>query len=301
MTVQTSASLGHNGGALLATALCGHIIFSERLPAVVIKGPIATAWGLRPPRPSADVDILTDSFGEGVLLRILGERGWTCRPTDSSDIVPVHSSTVFHPSWDIDIDIHTWYPGFEATSREVLREVLSGSVVEQVAGVAVPAAGRTAMAVIQALHALRSPWLERSQADLEHLVSSPSLPSLDALLEFAEPTGATGALRPFLECAYGDQLDNRPLAEPSAAWTGRLAESVPGRLRWRAIRQAKGGRRAILLYRAVIPSRQTMASRDIQLLEAGRGRYWLAVWLRLFAFLRWLAAPQRRRRSTARG
>ncbi|WP_422933363.1 hypothetical protein [Sinomonas sp. P47F7] len=295
MNVPTSATLCPNEGSLLATALCGHIIRSERLPAVVIKGPIATRWGLRPQRPSADVDVLTDARGERVMLRVLGARGWRLRPTDSSEIVASHSSTLYHPSWNVDVDVHSWYPGFEGETDAVLHEILLTAVIENVAGVDVPAAGKTAMAVIQMLHALRSPWLRQSQTDLAHLLASPSLPDFDALVEFADRTGATGALRPFLESAYGDRLAGRALAEPSAAWTERLGESVPGLLRWRAIQRARGWRRVSLVYRAVIPSRDTMASRDIQLASSGAARYWLAVWRRLFAFLRWLATSRRQR------
>ena len=291
----TSVSLDLREGSLLATAMCGHIIRTERLRAVVIKGPIATRWGLRPQRPSGDVDILTDLDGEVALMRILAVRGWRRRPTDSSEIVPAHSSTLYHPSWNVDIDIHTWYPGCEADRDDVLRRILSTSVQEHVAGVSVPVPGVAAMAVIQALHSLRSPWLSQSRADLAHLLASPDLPDFASVFEFAEATEATGALRPFLEAAYGDQLLDRPIAEPSAEWTSRLGERVPGLLRWRAIRRATGRRRLTLIYRAVIPSRETMASRDLRLAQGTAASYWLAVWRRIVSFLRWLVVSQRRR------
>jgi hypothetical protein len=288
-----STALELSEASLLGTAMCGSLILDNRLRAVVIKGPLATKRGLRPPRPSADIDILTDDVGAAVCVEVLGKRGWIVRPTDTSDVVPAHSSTLYHPSWNLDIDVHRWYPGFEAPRDQVLQLILDTSVVEDVAGVPVPAPSTTAMAVIQALHALRTPWNAQSKYELAHLQASQNLPGFEGMLAFANATGATGALRPFLEAAYSDRNGFPSLPEPSEAWANRLEGGVPGILRFHAIRKARGWRKFVLIYRALIPSRETMASMDIRLFNAPRREYWLAVWRRLITFFRQLAAVRR--------
>lgn len=151
----------------LAHALAARAAGEARVRALSLKGAFAAEYGLRARRPSADADILTDPGSIGLLRQRLEDRGWHTRagrmpPT----FIDLHSVTLIHDQWPCDLDVHRFFPGFFAPAEEIFELLWSGRDVHRTSGGEVLTPSRAGMAVIVALHAARSPNVEKSRSDI---------------------------------------------------------------------------------------------------------------------------------------
>lgn len=234
---------------------------------LVLKGPLAVEAGLRPSRPSADVDILLRPSDAAIFDRILSDLGWLPRPHDDSSAFMYHSESYYHRSWSVDIDVHHEFPGFEEEPEAVFDYMWNRRCNAVIAGVTVEVPDLPAMATIQALHALRSPWKPQHQGDLDFLSQSSHLPPVEEIVAFGHATKCLGELQPWLQEIAPD-LPDTLFPAVDADWLRRQDEEVPGVARLKAAAHEPWHRKPLAWFRVFFPSRTSLAVRDINLLSA---------------------------------
>ncbi len=187
----------------LLHALTDRVARDHDIRLLAIKGPVATAQGVRPVRASADLDVLVDPARVADFCDVMARLGWTSRDTSvNAHVMPAHSVTCAHPTWPCEIDVHHCFPGFFADPQVVFDALWARHTTHRVAQVDVRCPDLVGQAAIVGLHSLRHPSLERSQTDVAHLASA-----LERLLdgaqrrelaELAATTGAADTLAPVL-------------------------------------------------------------------------------------------------------
>jgi len=172
----TDAALAMGAAGVLAHSLVARAATDSGVRALSIKGGFAADFGLRDRRSSADADILIDPNNIERLCDQLGDRGWHTRagrlpPT----FIDLHSVTLINDRWPCDLDIHRYFPGFFAPPEVVFELLWEGRVVHRETGIEVLTPSRAGMAVVVALHAARTPYLDKSRRDLETVRDAVSL------------------------------------------------------------------------------------------------------------------------------
>ncbi|QHC60068.1 nucleotidyltransferase family protein [Rathayibacter sp. VKM Ac-2760] len=210
----------------LLTAFVHRRAESAGLRALVLKGPIADADGLRPPRASGDVDVLVPPTELAALLALLAEDGWTARPwPDGPTLAEKHSRSYRHPDWPVDIDVHWRWPGFLVPPAEAFESLWARRRTVEIAGRPVAAIGVVDMALVLALHSLRDAWQitdprHTGPSDYELLVEAVAARSaLHAPLgRVAESLGAVPTAAPFLSALGIEARAGDAPAEELRAW-----------------------------------------------------------------------------------
>lgn len=151
----------------LAHSLVSFVAADAGVRALSIKGAFAAEYGLRESRSSADADVMIEPSEVSRLRRALEVRGWHTRagrmpPT----FIDLHSVTLINDSWPCDLDLHRFFPGFFADADQVFELLWRNRDAHRAGGSVVLTPSRAGMAVIVALHAARTPHLERSRRDL---------------------------------------------------------------------------------------------------------------------------------------
>ena len=142
----------------LAHALVARAARDHDVRVLFIKGPVAAEQGLRPRRPSVDVDVLVDPMRRGLLAAVLDDLGWVDEnPYLSPTVLPQHSLTHRHHSWPCELDLHDRFPGFFADPQAVFEALWARRTTVRVAGQDIPAPDRAGHALVLALHSLRDP------------------------------------------------------------------------------------------------------------------------------------------------
>lgn len=216
---------------LLVHALVAKSANSVGIRVLFIKGPILAMQGLRPERPSVDVDVLVDPSRFEEAQRVLREHGWRIDvPSTGAHVMTFHSKTYRHDTWPCEIDVHDRFPGFFADPQIVFEALWARRTTATIAEREVPCPDLLGNTAIAALHALRDPSYERSRRDLAYMTATLG-ERLDAadlrdLAELAHVTGAADTLRPIL-----DELGAPPVgagttrAEDLEAWRIRTSSS----------------------------------------------------------------------------
>src|SRR5690606_10193028 len=95
-----STTLTHAIAVDLAHALVARVAAEVAARALLIEGQIASRVGLRPPRVSADVDVLVETSKLEDLRRALMARGWH-PPVERAvpRVLEPHSVTLVHDEW----------------------------------------------------------------------------------------------------------------------------------------------------------------------------------------------------------
>lgn len=162
----------HAAAVELAHPLVAHAAALSRTRALVIKGPVSALYGLRPERLSADVDVLVERAGLDDLCAMLMERGWHAPvQRDVPRVLVEHSRTFIHDEWPCAIDVHHYFPGFFADPDEAFEALWASRRTVTLAHRPVVVPGRPGMAVLMALHAMRTPAESLNDAELTHLRS----------------------------------------------------------------------------------------------------------------------------------
>lgn len=255
--------------------------------ALILKGPFASRIGLRRRALSSDIDVLVEPGRLPDVVAGLSVLGWRARPADpKDDVFPVHSVSLYHQSWPIDIDVHETFPGLEAPLAEAFDALWEDRRHEFAAGVEVATTGVAGTVLILALNSLRSMWSQRSRNELDDLVSlAPGAVPGHTVLDLALSAGAAGPARPFLERAYPE---NEPEVWPIPTRLWYLYSLNPESASFRliALREAPLRRRPAMLFRALVPSRAALASINLDALSMSRSELWLLRWRRLGRALR---------------
>jgi hypothetical protein len=242
----------------LAHALVADVAGGVGLRALVVKGDGASHHGLRPPRVSADVDVLLRDRGDALRFGAeLARRGWRTRPADADlTAFPRHSDTWFHPGWSCDLDVHHRFPGLDDDPGAAFDALWAHHEVLDRGGrdVAVPC--RVDTLLLLALHCLRSPWVERHADEHDRLVEHARALPVAELVDAARRLRALAPLRPFVEDAAG-RLD-LDWGTPSAEWRLRTLSSSPLTRRLVAFRDAGARERLHAVRLALLPPRETL-------------------------------------------
>ncbi|MEE2567921.1 nucleotidyltransferase family protein [Pseudarthrobacter sp. J64] len=274
---EAHAQLRLDEAVLLCHVLTSHIADRAGVRAIFIKGPVSALQGLRKPRRSVDVDVLVDPNAVADMVDALLERGWELRPAEpDTTAFPRHSETLFHRSWPSDIDVHYRFPGMERDAVGCFNAMWDHTETRVVAGHAIRVPNRPLAICVLALHGLRTPWAPSSRTELDYLASLPLQHEQREIMAVAEQTGATAALSPFLEAAFGPGSVG-PVPEPSPEWTRRVVASAPGTSRTIALMSAPWRQKPRLVMNALFPSKATLLAKDIYADVSLRGRMRLYV------------------------
>jgi hypothetical protein len=198
------AALQKRDAVELGSAWLCHRAEAAGVRVILLKGPGAAHLRLRAEKVSSDIDVLVEPGGLDALADEVRSAGWLPRFVPLSPrLVESHSLTLYHPGWPVDLDLHTYWPGFLADRGEVFELLWRERVPWSLGGVPVVIPDATSSALILALHSLRRPRKERRSADLDALVASMEalFPASDRsiLLSRAAEVGAIDTARPFLE------------------------------------------------------------------------------------------------------
>jgi len=262
------ATLQQHEAVLLAHALVARLAERAGARVLFIKGPTAVALGVRPDRPSTDVDVLVDPPAFAPLCTALESAGWVLRtPTGNlrhaGDLVFDHSAHYIHPEWPCDLDVHYNFPGFLAPPQQVFEALWQRRTTVEVAGQEIPTPDAVGQALVVGLHALRDPKTPNSRADLAHLARRVPLADDDAvsLSRLARDTGSTGSAATLLASLGVRAL---PLTAPEerrlSDW--QLRQSGLGRsTAWLAeVQQAPMRSKPATVGRALFPPREYLVS-----------------------------------------
>ncbi|NQX35578.1 hypothetical protein [Herbiconiux sp. VKM Ac-2851] len=225
--VSQTANLPGTDAIPLACASVSYIARATRVRAIVIKGLVAEEHRLRPPRASADVDLLVDPAGFDDLVAALRLRGWHERAhLWLFDRLEEHSMTLIHDRWPIDIDVHRHFPGFLLPPQQVFEELWSHRQQFIIAAQPVDGTDATAAAAVVALHALRRMHSERNSVEFEFLAEylrSDSATTAE-LVHLATRTGSSETLTPLFQRLDVEGVPGPHLpAGALAAWNRRAA------------------------------------------------------------------------------
>lgn len=244
----------------LAHALVAFVGETNEIRVLGIKGPSFAFHQLRPPRVSADADVLVEPDGFDELLQLLSERGWMERTkTLASEMFVTHSVTLVHPDWPCDIDLHRNYPGFLIADDVAFEAAWASRIEIQVARISCKFSGFAASAVVMALHSLRISEEPRHRSELRDLVEraenfTPT--QRGEVSDFAESVGAIATLGPTLQLIGEARI--APAWELSASqlrdWQRRGAGAF-GASSWaHAIAMEPWRNKHVLMLRALWPS-----------------------------------------------
>jgi hypothetical protein len=169
---------------------------------------------------------------------------------------------MYHPNWPCDVDIHFRFPGMEADTS-LCFEVMWRSIDHaQVGGHNIAVPNRPLAVCLLALHALRTPWLPQSQAELEYLSKLDFSKEREEIEGIAKATGAQAALDPFfVKLRWQHNPDSLPRV--SEEWKRRTLSRSPGSARILSLSSASVGRWPAIIFRAAFPSQETLLASDI--------------------------------------
>lgn len=276
-----TATLQQHEAVLLAHALVARLADGVGARVLFIKGPTAVALGVRPDRPSTDVDVLVEPPAFASLCAALESAGWVLRAPIGSlrhagDLAFDHSAHYIHIDWPCDLDVHYNFPGFLAEPDRVFDALWQRRTLVDVAAQAIPTPDVLGQALVVGLHALRDPQRPQSLDDLEHVAKAldptPGAGSVTAFAELARATGSAETARPLLERLGAPTQSTGPTepAEQLLAWRRRQEFSEAAGSLWLvAFSEAPWHRRPGVLLRAAFPPREVLLSSH---LAAGASR-----------------------------
>lgn len=253
----TSLSIGE--AVELAGALSALVARTCDIRALIVKGSTLEAQGLRPPWTSSDVDLLVHPDDHADLVAALGEHGWRPRPQSTSvALLSTHSSTLLHPDWPCDIDVHHRYPGFLTEPGTAFETLWARHVTLDFGHVSCAVPDRLSSLLIHALHRMRTPG-GLDPAARSELVARAALDAT-ACVDLAALAAALGCVTSAGELLHAMGIS----AEASAAearspfqreWRGYVASTEVGTVRWLQAAAAAHGDAVRILWSAVWPSR----------------------------------------------
>ncbi|GAA4485893.1 hypothetical protein GCM10023171_20930 [Microbacterium panaciterrae] len=265
----STATFSLADATVLAHAQMSRIARDRGIRALSVKGPIAEVYALRPPRTSADADVLIDPARHVEFCAVLEGLGWHTRiGRETPSLIPQHSTTYIHPAWPCDIDVHWMFPGFFADAAVAFEALWASRRVVTIAHAPVDAPSKAGTAVVMALHAARDLRSPRHKEEKE-LVSAALAGSFtaDERQEFADIArvgGGTWVLRDLLVEAGLGPVDVDIDDESRRLWElfSNRVEDASSVAWWRQIRAARWWQKPRWLLRAVWVVRQDVPRND---------------------------------------
>ncbi len=267
--LDAATHLAHALGAALARELGTR--------ALSLKGPIAEHYELRPPRVSADADLLIEPERFVEFCDALESRGWHTRVGRATPaLLPQHSITYIHTDWPCDIDVHWMFPGFFSDAGEAFDALWESRQQVMIAHAPVEAPSKAGAAVIMALHAerdRRSPkHVEERELVLNALNETFSASERDEFVEIAHAGKAVWTLRD-----YFDEADLGPVAvdadpEQQRRWElfSNQVDDASSIAWWQRVRAASWVEKPGWILRAIWVSRRDMPRNDAEELPSRR-------------------------------
>ena len=226
----------------LATAFATSTATNLGARSLVIKGKVASHYGLRKPRVSADTDILVEPTKHLAVVEALEQLGWRERPMwQASAEASPYSTSLIHDAWPCDIDVHAHFPGFLAAPSDTFDRLWDDRRELDFAGVACPIPGQVGAMLVAALHGVRpSGSPDRAASELAAVgtaIDATDPDTRERLALLAEVTGASGPLAPFLaEHGVTARYELTPelrawrvLTAGGATYTGNVASTLVGK------------------------------------------------------------------------
>lgn len=212
---------------VLGSVQVSRLAADDGIRALLIKGIVLELLGLRKRRGYADIDVIVEPARFDDMIAALQSAGWRERAhLWIFDRVDVHSVTLIHPSWPIDIDVHRNFPGFLAPSPVVFDELWEHRKVIPLAGQTILATDEAASAAVLGLHALRWMHTNRNRSEFAGLVDVLRRDSglTERLRQLAARTGSSDTLAPLLTELGVDAVGGFPVqASELRAWRRRVS------------------------------------------------------------------------------
>lgn len=228
---------------------------------LVIKGPALSLQGLREKKHSGDVDVWVEQGKIDQLANCLAAWGWASLPTVWNGTRVQHSLTLNAGSWGCQVDMHHFFPGVGVTAGEAF--ALLGDDREPIhfAGTAGWVAGRSAHAVISALHTLRPTFKEQPPEALLSVATSTLMKAGVEVISVAQRFGAAAPLDTALRAAFPEVSIPDP-GPPPPSWEWRTRSGL-----WAMLASALGGmpirERPRYLLRTIWPDEQTLIAAEV--------------------------------------
>lgn len=257
-----SETLPLSAGAELAHVLVHEAARRAGAAVIFIKGPVANAHRLRSRKSYTDVDVFVEPLRREDVLEVLLASGWRERPASSAQrAFTTHSTTLLHPAWPADIDVHHTFPGMFASDDEVFDALVRESSSLTVGGVEMLGASPAASLVIAVLHSLRSRQspTHRDEFDRAVELALQWYPDVEdrraALLPFIDSVSAREPTRPFLDAIGIGVSYPTPPSRSYLYWRIQTDQSSRAGSWLLLILRAPWNRRARLIRDALFPSR----------------------------------------------
>jgi hypothetical protein len=199
----TSAPLPLGVASALVAALVQEVAARTTARTLLVKGRVADHFGLRPPRTSADVDVLVEPSRYPQVVAEFAALGWVARPEmEASTVLSAHSASLVHPEWPCDIDVHSFFPGLLAGAETAFDALWNERSIVDGGGIDCSATGITGSVIVAALHSLRhvsdDPRYARELESAAEVVDEWSDSQKRRLGRLAEATGAAGPMAEWL-------------------------------------------------------------------------------------------------------
>lgn len=250
----------------LGTVMIQELCRNHRIRALFLKGPAATILGVRPAVPSSDIDVLVLKSDMEATVALLQANGWAIRGEGWDEYYSSHSITMFHTMWPCDIDIHYRFPGIANTASEAFEVLYAERQPVILAGHAVEVPGPLGAVCIQALHALRNPWIRAQQESFKFLLEEVPAPDKESLLAFARELQALAAMKPYFTSAYPMPADY-PWPRPSLEWIARTTARTRGSIRLMELIDAPWRDKFRIFARQLVPTAGTTIDTGVGPLE----------------------------------
>lgn len=239
---------------------------SERaIRILVIKGRSLSHYGLRPPRTSADVDVLVEPARFGEYCNAILDAGWAEIPgTFASDALTLHSRSFRRTGWPNSFDVHSYYPGFLVAPHAAFDALWARRGTLEFAHRECPVPDRASSILILALHSLRGADQQPRHRDELAAVMALTLTEADRadLAAAARETGADVALRDILP-VLGVSVDvsSDDLRTPQyREWHRKTVEAHGAAASWLSLfGRSRWQDKPRVLWKAVWPSRDDFA------------------------------------------
>lgn len=264
---QHQARLDHVHAVDLAHGIVQRKCHGVGARAIFFKGPSASLQGLRRKSVSSDVDVLVHPSDRNKLYDALLGDGWRPRPHDNQLPALKHATTLFHPKWPIDIDLHHFIPGVAQSPEDAFEVLWEDRSSVELAHWPITVPARIDHAIILILNALRSPWLRHAHEEVQHLAQLLTGAELGLMAERIDRLDCSASIAEFSR-NHGRGLI--PVGTKPAPRTWALYQRLdqPAVVWFDGIRRAPWKRKPALVLRALFPSKEFLAERNLTLLEA---------------------------------
>lgn len=232
---------------------------------MLIKGRALSDYGLRPPRISADVDVLVEPARFEEYCAAIVAAGWEEFPgTFASDAFTLHSRSFRRSGWPNSFDVHSSYPGFVIAAASAFDALWARRGALDFAHRTCPVPDRACSILILALHSLRgTDQQSRHRNELAGIRTLALTPDERVdLAAAARETGAAAALRDLLPAlGVPVEVSADDLRTPEyREWHRKTAEARGAAASWLLLlHRSPWSRKPEVIWRAIWPSRADFA------------------------------------------